>query len=60
MNETYSLDQMQKTGGVNADLIMRQNKLDKMAKFMEIKYNNPKTKHTEIAKLLELSSSTIQ
>ena len=29
MNNTYSLDQIQKTGDLNADLIMRQNKLDK-------------------------------
>ena len=60
MKETYSLDQMQKTGDLNADLIMRQYKLDKMAKFMEIKSNNPKLKQSEIAKLLEISSSTIQ
>ena len=56
MNNTYYLDQIQKTG----DLIMRQYKLDKMAKFMEIKSNNPKFKQSEIANLLELSSSTIQ
>ena len=31
-----------------------------MAKFMEIKSNNPRLKQTEVAKLLELSSSTIQ
>ena len=49
-----------KTSGLNADLIMRQHKLDKMAKFMEIKSNNPKLKQTEIAKLLELSASTRQ
>ena len=60
MKNTYSLDQIQKTGDLNADLIMRQNKLDKMAKFMEIKSNNPRLKQSEIAKLLELSSSTIQ
>ena len=31
-----------------------------MAKFMEIRSNNPKLKQSEIAKLLELSSFTIQ
>ena len=36
MNNTFS-DQKEKTGDLNADLIMRQYKLDKMAKFMEIK-----------------------
>ena len=60
MNNTYSLDQIQKTGDLNAHLIMIQYKLDKMAKFMEINSNNPKLKQSEIAKLIELSSSTIQ
>ena len=60
MNNTYSLDLIQKTGDLNADLITRQYKLDKRAKFREIKSINPKTKQSEIAKLLELSSSTIQ
>ena len=60
MNNTYSLDQIQKTGDLNADLITRQYKLDKMAKFMEIKSINPKLKQSEIAKELEISTSTIQ
>ena len=60
MNITYSLDRKQKTGDLNADLILRQYKLEKMAKFTEIKSNNPRLKHSEIAKLLEISSSTIQ
>ena len=60
MNNTYSLDQIQETGDLNADLIMRQYELEKMAKFLEIKSNNPRLKQSEIAKLLELSSSTIQ
>ena len=60
MNNTYSLDQIQRTVDVKADLIMRQYKLDKMAKFMEIKSSNPKLKQSEFAKLLELSSSTTQ
>ena len=42
MNITYSLDQKQKTGDINADLTLRQYKLDKMAKFMAIKSNNHK------------------
>ena len=60
MNKTFSLDQIQKTDDLNADLISRQNKLDKMAKFTKIKSNNPRRKQSEIAKKnLELSS-TIQ
>ena len=58
MNNSYSLYQIQITNNFNADLIMRQYKLDKIAKFMEIKSNNPKLKQSENAKLLELSSST--
>ena len=60
MKSTYSVDQIQKTGDRNADLIMRQYKLYKMAKVLEIKSNNHKVTQTEIAKLLDLSSSTIQ
>ena len=60
MNNTCSLDQTQKTGDLSVDLILRQYKLDKVAKFMEIKPSNPKLKQSEMAKLLELSSSRIQ
>ena len=60
MYKTFFLDQVQKNGDLNADLKMRQYKLDKMAKFMEIKSNNPKLKQSEITKLLELLFSTIQ
>ena len=60
MNNTFSLEQIYKTGDLNADLIMRQYKLDKMAKFMEIKSINPKLKQSEIPKELEISTSTIQ
>ena len=42
MNITYSPDQIQKTGDLDAGLITRQNKLDKMAKLMEVKSMNPK------------------
>ena len=60
MNNTYSLDQIQKNRDLNADLIMRQYKLDNVGKFMEIKSNKSKLKQSEIAKVLDLSSSTIQ
>ena len=39
---------------------MRHHKLDKMAIYLDIKSNNPKLKRAEIAKLLEMSPSTIQ
>ena len=60
MNNTYSLDQVQKPGGLKAELLMRKYNLDKLAKFMEIKSNNPRLNQSEIANMLELSSSTIQ
>ena len=60
MNNTYFLDQIQKTDDLNADFLIRQYKLDKIAKFMGIKSNNPKFKLSEVGQLLELSSSTIQ
>ena len=60
MKNTFSIDQKAKTGDLNADLIMSQYRLDKMAKLMELKSNNPKLKQFEISKELKVSSSTIQ
>ena len=60
MNNTFSLEQMAKTGDLNADLIMRQYKLDKMAKTMEIKSINSKLKQSEIARELAISTSNLQ
>ena len=60
MNNSFSLEQIAKTGDLNADLIMRQFRLDKMAKFMEITSINPKLKQSEIAKELAISTSTLQ
>ena len=48
------------TGDLNADLIMRQYKLEKKAKFMEIKSINSNLKQSEIARELKTSSSTLQ
>ena len=60
MKNTFSLEQIVKTGDLNADLIMRQYKLDKMANFMEIKSINPILKQSERAKELAISTSTLQ
>ena len=54
------LEQVAKTGDLNADLIMRQYKLNKMSKFMEIKSINPKLKQSDIARDIKLSSPTLQ
>ena len=60
MNNTFSLSEIQKTVNLKADLIMRQYKLDKMAKFMEVKSINPKLKQSEIATELKIPSSTLK
>ena len=50
MNNTFLWEHIAKTGDFNAYLIMRQTKLDELAKFMEIKSINPKLKQSEVAK----------
>ena len=42
MKNTFCLEQISKTGNLDANLISRQNKLDLMARFMEIKSVNPR------------------
>ena len=60
MNNTFSLEQIAQTGDLNADWIMRQYKMDKKAKFMEIKTTNPTLKQYEIAEELKISCSTLK
>ena len=60
MNTTFSLEQIAKTGDPNADLMKRGYKLDKMAKFLEIKWINPKLKQSKIGRELAISTSTLQ
>ena len=60
MNNSFSLQQIQKTSNLDANLISRQNKLNLMADFMRVKYENPKMKQSQIANQLGLSSSTLQ
>ena len=42
MNNFFSSEQISKTGNLAANLILRQNKLDLMSRFVEIKSFNPK------------------
>ena len=49
-----------RTSDLNADLIMRQNKLNKKAKFRKIKSTNPKLKHFETVKEQAEPISTLQ
>ena len=60
MNNTFSWEQIAKTGNINADLIMRQYNWDRMTKFMKKNSINSKTGQTEIAKEKTLSFSTLQ
>ena len=60
MNNSFSLQQIQKTSNLDANLISRQYKLNLMADFMRVKYENPRLKQSEIANQLGMSSSTIQ
>ena len=59
-NNTFSLQQIQRTSNLDANLISRQYKLNLMADFMRLKYENPKLRQSEIAGQLGLSSSTLQ
>ena len=60
MNNNFSLQQIQKTSNLDANLISRQYKLNLMADFMRVKNENPRMKQSEIANQLGMSSSTLQ
>ena len=60
MNNNFSLQQIEKTSSLDANLISRRYKLNLTADFMRIENENPKMKQSEIANQLSLSSSTIQ
>ena len=56
----FSSEQISKTGNLDANLILRQNKLDLMSRFMELKSINPKLGQDQIAKEVSYSCSTLQ
>ena len=57
---TPSLSEINKTANMDPNLITRHYKLKLMNDFMNIKYQNPKMKQSEIANQLNMSTSTIQ
>ena len=57
MNNIFSLQKIFKTTILDAKLISRQYKLNLMADFMRIKYENPNLKQSEIANQLGYSST---
>ena len=60
MNDSFSLQQIFKTGNLDSNLISRQYKLNLMADFMRVKHENPKMKQSEIANQIGYSTSTLQ
>ena len=57
---TPSLAEINKTANMDPNLLTRHYKLKLMNDFMNIKYQNPKLKQSEIANQLNMSTSTIQ
>ena len=60
MNNSSSLQQIQKTSNLDPNLLPRQYELNRMADFMRVKYENPKMKQSQMANQLGLSTSTLQ
>ena len=60
MNNTPSLNEINKTANLDPNLITRHYRLKLMNDFMKIKYQNPKIRQPEIASQLNMSSSSIQ
>ena len=60
MNNNFSLQQISKTGRLGSSLMSRQYKLNLLAKFMQIKFENLKMTQSEIANQLSYSNSTLQ
>ena len=60
MNNSFSLQQISRTGNLDSNLISRHYKLNLMPDFMRIKYENSKLKQSEIANQRSYSSLTLQ
>ena len=60
MNNYFSLQQVSKTGNLDSNLISPQYKVNLIADFLRIKYENPKLKQSDTASQLSCSSSTLQ
>ena len=57
---TPSLNEINKTANMDPNLITKHYKLKLMNDFLNIKYQNPKMKQSEIANQLDISSSTLK
>ena len=59
MSNIFSLSEISKKGEFDADSMLRQYKLDVMARFMEIQSTNQGLRQDEIAEMLGFSSSSL-
>ena len=60
MNNTPSLNEINKNSTMNPNMLTKYYKLKIMNDFMNIKYQNPKMTQSEISTQINMSSSTIQ
>ena len=60
MNNTPSLNEINKNSAMDPNMLTKYYKLKLMNDFMNIKYQNPKMTQTEISSQLNMSSSTIK
>ena len=60
MNITPSLSEINKTATMDPNLITKYYKIKIMNDFMNVKYQNPRLKQSEIASQLNMSTSSIQ
>ena len=60
MNNSFSLQQIQKSSNLDPKMRSRQYKLKLMADFMRVKHENPNLKQSHIANQIGLSTSTLQ
>ena len=60
MNNSFSLQQISKTGNLDSSLVSRQNKLNLYAKFMQINFENLTLKQSKITNQLGYSISTLK
>ena len=60
MNNTPSLNEINKNSAMDPNILTKYYKMKLMNDFMNIKYQNPKMKQSEISSQLNMSSSTIK
>ena len=60
MNNTPSLNEINKNSAMNPNMLTKYYKLKLMNDFMNIKYQNPRMTQSEISSQLNMSSSTIK